>query len=264
MTETVSSPGWLDSPEKACGDPTWHLGERLQAEREDLRKGNALVQSPDFVVDFILDRTLTPALEEFGLPFTTLIDPACGAGNFLTAAFMRLAGAWWAQKPASDVLTEPERMGLAQIVLDQVAGVDIDPDCTDLARHRLRTLASGYAGIPTGAYDWRVHVACADSLLHGPGSGGVLPGPEHACADRDCEQARGILGCTYAAVVGNPPYITVKDKAKNAAYRARYRTCMGQYSLSVPFTELLFGLAHRGGDEGRPVQTALPVAGVTR
>lgn len=67
--------------------PTWHLGEALQINRTDLRKGNALVQSPTFVVDFILDLTFTPAVEEFGLAGTTLIDPSCGTGNFvLTAA----------------------------------------------------------------------------------------------------------------------------------------------------------------------------------
>jgi hypothetical protein len=241
-------PAWLAAP-AAASDPTWHLGEQLQADRRDLCKGNALLQSPTFVADFLLDLTLTPAVEAFGLPFTTMIDPACGAGNILTAAFMRLAASWWAVKPAAAVLPERERVGLAQLVLDQVAGVDIDIDCADLARRRLATLASEFAGIPTGSFDWRLHVACADSLLHGPDSDGQLPGPDHECADRDCELARLILGRTYAAVIANPPYITVKDPGRNAAYRARYRTCSGRYSLSVPFTELLFGLAHRGSDQ---------------
>ncbi len=52
-----------------------------------------------------------------------------------------------------------------------------------------------------------------------------------------------ILGQQYHAVVGNPPYITVKDKALNQLYRDRYRTCHRQYSLAVPFTERFFQLA---------------------
>jgi hypothetical protein len=242
-------PAWTADP-VAANDPTWRLGEELQDTRADLRKGNALVQTPDFVVDFILDLTYKRAVEEFGLTGTTLIDPSCGTGNFLTAAFMRLAAGWWAAKPEGDVLTEPERMGLAQIVLAQVSGVDIDPDCTDLARQRLSTLASQYAGIPDGEYPWQIDVACADSLLHGPDSDGYVPGPSHRCGDRDCRQAVEILGHhTYAVVVGNPPYIVAKDPVKNAAYRARYRTCSGNYSLAVPFCELMFGLGHRGDDE---------------
>jgi hypothetical protein len=237
----------LEDP-RAVNDPTADTGWQVQRERRDLVKGNALVQSPDFIVDFILDRTLTPAIAEFGLHRSTVIDPACGTGHFLCAAFMRLAAAWWALKPEADVLREPERMWLAQQALDQVAGVDIDPDCTDLARRRLGLLASEFAGIPAGAYPWRTHVACADSLLHGPDSDRQLPGDDHACDDRDCDQAREILGRTYAAVVANPPYIKGirMGPEKSKAYRARYRTCHRQYSLAVPFMELCFALAHPG------------------
>jgi hypothetical protein len=275
VAEPFPLPVWLTAPSvsrlsgavAAANDPTWRLGEELQATRADLRKGNALCQSPDFVVDLILDLTLgggskvrageATALEEFGLPFATVVDPSCGSGNFLCAAYMRLAAAWWAAKPDSEVLSGSERMGLAQIVLAQVSGVDIDPDCVDLARRRLATLASQFAGIPEGAYPWQIQVACADSLLHGPDSGLYVPGPNHRCEDRDCGQARDILGgTTYAVVVGNPPYITAKDKVKNTAYRARYKTCSGSYSLAVPFCELMFGLAHRGGKVATPAQVA--------
>ena len=57
-----------------------------------------------------------------------------------------------------------------------------------------------------------------------------------------------ILGQQYHVVVGNPPYITVKDQALNQAYRNRYSTCHRQYSLAVPFTERFFELAVYGHD----------------
>ena len=47
-------------------------------------------------------------------------------------------------------------------------------------------------------------------------------------------------------MVGNPPYITVKDAALNAAYRARYSSCHRKYSLGVPFTQRFFELALSG------------------
>jgi hypothetical protein len=55
-----------------------------------------------------------------------------------------------------------------------------------------------------------------------------------------------ILGQQYHVVVGNPPYITVKDQALNQAYRNRFSTCHRQYSLGVPFTERFFDLAIHG------------------
>jgi len=91
-------------------DPNWDtrfLGDLYQDLSEAARKKFALLQTPDFVEEFILDRTLEPALDEFGLeqdlgnsnhgklpgfddrntlriPFK-MIDPACGSGHFLLA-----------------------------------------------------------------------------------------------------------------------------------------------------------------------------------
>ena len=42
----------------------------------------------------------------------------------------------------------------------------------------------------------------------------------------------------FDAVVGNPPYITVKDKALNKAYRDRYATCHRQYRSTITVTVL--------------------------
>ncbi len=55
----------------------------------------------------------------------------------------------------------------------------------------------------------------------------------------------------YDVVVGNPPYITVKDKTLNARYRELYSTCKGTYALTVPFMERFFELA-KGRDGDRP------------
>jgi hypothetical protein len=50
-------------------DPTWNtrfLGDLYQDLSEATRKRYALLQTPEFVEEFILDRTLTPAIREFG------------------------------------------------------------------------------------------------------------------------------------------------------------------------------------------------------
>ena len=51
-------------------DPEWDtrfLGDLYQDLSEAARKKYALLQTPVFVEEFILDRTLDPAIEEFGL-----------------------------------------------------------------------------------------------------------------------------------------------------------------------------------------------------
>ena len=52
-------------------------------------------------------------------------------------------------------------------------------------------------------------------------------------------------------MVANPPYITPKDRALNAAYRDRYSTCHMEYSLAVPFLERIVSLAVEGGFTGQ-------------
>lgn len=71
-------------------------------------------------------------------------------------------------------------------------------------------------------------------------------GMEHAYRVEDLAELNRLLGQQYHVVVGNPPYITVKDRGLNQAYRDRYATCHRQYSLGVPFTERFFDLAHYG------------------
>ena len=65
----------------------WPIGDLLTVLSPQRRENHALVQTPHFVADLILDRTLLPAADEFRdeVPLR-LIDPACGTGHFLIRA----------------------------------------------------------------------------------------------------------------------------------------------------------------------------------
>jgi hypothetical protein len=110
---------------------TRFLGDLYQDLSEAVRKRYALLQTPDFVEKFILEQTLGPAIEEFGLAEVKLIDPTCGSGHFLLGAFRELLAAWQAKEP----MTAVEE--LARRALDQVYGVDINPYAVAIARFRL-------------------------------------------------------------------------------------------------------------------------------
>ena len=83
-------------------DPEWNtrfLGDLYQDLSEDARKRYALLQTPDFVEEWILDRTLDPAMREFGDTKVRMIDPACGSGHFLLGGFARVLAAWQREAP---------------------------------------------------------------------------------------------------------------------------------------------------------------------
>jgi hypothetical protein len=239
-------------------DSEWNtrfLGDLYQDLSENIRKQYALLQTPDFIEEFILDRTLTPAIEEFGFQEVRLIDPTCGSGHFLLGAFDRLFALWQQQHPAINLRE------LAQRTLNNVWGVDLNPYAVAIARFRLLVVVLKKCGITrmADAPGFTIHLAAGDSLLHGPRfrSGGMIQQTLDPQDDplrqvfetEDKETLRSILGQQYHAVVGNPPYIAVKDPALRDGYRNRFDSCHGKYSLSAPFTERFFDLALQGDRE---------------
>ncbi|TIC84439.1 BREX-2 system adenine-specific DNA-methyltransferase PglX [Nocardioides sp. GY 10127] len=223
---------------------TRFLGDLYQDLSEAARKQFALLQTPEFVEDFILGLTLDPAIDTFGLEGLRMIDPTCGSGHFLLGAFDRLFQAWSRERPS---LPTRERVRLA---LDSVHGVDVNPFATAIARFRLTVAALRAEGITRlrDAPGHPMHLGTGDSLLHGKSD--LADGQldlglgDHSFASEDLFEHPDMLKAgTYHAVVGNPPYITVKDSALNEAYRQIYKSCGGTYALSVPFAERFFELA---------------------
>ena len=136
-------------------DPDWNtrfLGDLYQDLSEHAKKTYALLQTPEFVEEFILDYTLTPAIEEFGLTpdppearpdlpsLLRVIDPTCGSGHFLLGAFHRLLEQWEKKAPDADRWEQISR------ALSSVHGVDKNPFAAAIARFRLLIAAMKAAG----------------------------------------------------------------------------------------------------------------------
>ncbi len=234
---------------------TRFLGDLYQDLSDHARKTYALLQTPDFVEEFILDRTLDLAIETFGLAETKMIDPTCGSGHFLLGAFERIFERWRRKEPGTPV------RDLVQRTLDAVNGVDLNPFAVAVARFRLLVAALKASGIRRlkEAPNYHFRIAVGDSLIHGTRSGELFAGAEgfsallqHRYPSEDGELANDILQTgSYHAVVGNPPYITVKEPALRTVYREIYPTAYMKYSLGVPFTERFWDLAKPAGSDGR-------------
>ncbi|UCZ88162.1 BREX-2 system adenine-specific DNA-methyltransferase PglX [Gordonia sp. WA4-43] len=246
----------FDDPELT----TRFLGDLYQDLSDFAKKKYALLQTPEFVEEFILDRTMEPALAERPLAGFALIDPTCGSGHFLLGAFGRLVRRWEEAAPGM------ERRARVDKALASVHGVDINPFAVAIAKFRLIVAAMKASGDTDLVHvpRYTLNLATGDSLLHGPERGGaqaldygdqnvdkdaVASGFVYTTEDRAKLAELLTLG-QYDAVVGNPPYITVSDKALNARYRERFNYCKGTYALTVPFMERFFTLAKRGDRPG--------------
>jgi hypothetical protein len=163
LVHDFSDPGW----------DTRFLGDLYQDLSEEARKRYALLQTPVFVEEFILDRTLDPAIEEFGLARPgyeerlepdgrvnphdrfRMIDPACGSGHFLLGSFARLVERWLKREPGTRISV------LVQRALDSVHGVDLNPYAIAIARFRLLLAALKECGVRrlSDAPGFTIHLA---------------------------------------------------------------------------------------------------------
>ncbi len=250
-------------------EPDWNtrfLGDLYQDLSDHAKKTYALLQTPEFVEEFILDYTFIPAIEEFGLTpdppearpdlpsLLRVIDPTCGSGHFLLGAFHRLLEQWEKKAPDADRWEQISR------ALSSVHGVDKNPFAAAIARFRLLIAAMKAANEKrlASAPNFPINVAVGDSLLHGRGGPGIqiefdlmnhAGSQTHTYVTEDVLDYNKVdmLGLgSYHVVVGNPPYITVKDKQESENYRKAYSSCSGKYALSVPFAERFFQLARPG------------------
>lgn len=256
---------------------TRFLGDLYQDLSEHARKTYALLQTPVFVEEFILDLTLEPAVAEFGLePVVEIhdghggvrelpaglrtIDPACGSGHFLLGMFERLLEKWRDADKVADEWT------LIRRALDSVHGCDKNPFAVAIARFRLlvAVLKAADKRRLDALGEFPINIAVGDSLLHGRDAGrehDTLPEEEEGDSEPflyrtedvgNFQERIDLLGrSSYHVVVGNPPYITVKDKQENKNYRRAYFACSGTYALSVPFAQRIFELALRGSGSTR-------------
>lgn len=271
-------------------DPRWDtrfLGDLYQDLSEAARKRYALLQTPDFVEKFLLDRTLEPALDEFASEFKSgtfkMIDPACGSGHLVIGSFKRIFERLLRAEPAAS------RRELVIRSLACVHGIDINPFAAAIARFRLLLAAMQAADIKrlADAPAFALQIACGDSLLHATmikdasatqtglamagldeaaapakkGRGGKAAKPKAAAEDDACDHVyaaenldvlrRLLARGQYHAVVANPPYIRPQDKVLTDRYKKRFAYCFKKYVLTVPFMEQIFKLAVIGGFTGQ-------------
>jgi len=227
------------------------LGDLYQDLDKEVRKRYALLQTPEFVESYILDHTLTPALDEFdpsdlrdrGETFR-LIDPTCGSGHFLIGAFHRLAD-YWEGKGL-------ESWDAAERALESVWGCDINPHAVDIARFRLLLEVRARTGV-VDLERWaglKLNLRAMDSLIPWErlreGQRELFPGHDRLSTygtNGGRRLSAEFLSRDFHAVVGNPPYITPKDKKKNADYRTFWsESATRKYAMSAPFVERLLAL----------------------
>ncbi|MBN1514189.1 MAG: N-6 DNA methylase [Phycisphaerae bacterium] len=214
------------------------------------RKAGGVYYTPQQIVDHVVRHTIGPLWPS---PALRILDPACGGGFFLLAAYRALLDAYSDHRQ----LAVPDRI---ELLRRHIHGVDIDAQAVEVTRRSLllEALGGDAAAPPSAMLQREARAILARNIC----CGNAIVGPDF----REESSAADAIDWPAAfpdafqhdppgfdAVVGNPPWgqkDIVKDGAIWAYLRRRYRSLAGIADVFRPFVERAVTLVRPGGAWG--------------
>ncbi|WP_287193304.1 DNA methyltransferase, partial [Syntrophothermus sp.] len=183
---------------------------------------------------------------------TRVLDPACGSGAFLVAAFDLL---WTEYDRVNRALAEL-RSGMAEqaafwdlnktILNNNLYGVDLNEESVEITKLSL-WIKTAKRGKPLTDLDHNIQ--CGNSLVDDPN---VHP----RAFDWQARFPEAFQDGGFDVIIGNPPYIKLQNFLQFHPREARwliehYRTCQtGNFDMYLPFIERSLNLLRAGGRMG--------------
>lgn len=214
------------------------------------RKAGGVYYTPQQIVDHVVRHTIGPLWPS---PALRILDPACGGGFFLLAAYRFVLSAYSDHRQ----LAVPDRI---ELLRRHIHGVDIDAQAVEVTRRSLllEALGGDAAGPPSASLQREARAILARNIR----CGNAIVGPdfqENSSAADAIDWPAAFPDAFqhdppgFDAVVGNPPWgqkSIVKDGETWAYLRRRYRSLAGIADVFRPFVERALTLVRPGGAWG--------------
>ncbi len=256
-------------------------------EKPEVRKAGGVYYTPKYIVDYIVENTVGRLVEgktPKEVAELRICDPACGSGSFLIGAYQYLLD-WHLQyyagqgdkatgrpgdkgkRGAGKFLTPDGNLSSGvkkQILLNNIYGVDIDPQAVEVTK--LNLLLKALEGETQASISQQMqmfHERVLPNLAHNIQCGNSLIGPDFYDNQFDLfpDQMKKInafdwnrafpevfLNGGFQVVIGNPPYVRQELLGDQKEYfRTHYRVYHGMADLYSYFFEKGMQILNTGG-----------------
>lgn len=212
------------------------------ADKPEVRASGGVFPTPKYIVDSIVDRTLTPRLKgdnDGRIP--TTLDMCCGSGVFLLAAYERLLAYYtelYKKDPEAHEGKEIYRLNAnkwrltlhekQRILLSSVFGVDIDDQAVEVTRfslllHLIEDETNESISALLGSHGQRAlpkldeNIKCGNSLVDSAHLSKFITHPKQPLLEQinpfDWEREFPAITAKggFNLIIGNPPYVRIQN-----------------------------------------------------
>jgi hypothetical protein len=242
-------------------------------EKPEVRRAGAVYYTPKYIVDYIVAQTLGKLLPgpeaAKGPPTLSLVDPACGSGSFLIAAYQYLLD-WYLdfyrQQPKnyrSQLLSIDNDFQLSlkerkRILLAHIYGVDIDPQAVEVAKLNLLLKV---LEVKRGAMleqqallrehilpELEANIQCGNSLIGTDYATEQTPQAEkERLFDWEVRFREVMAAGGFDVVIGNPPYDLVFNEKSKKHLEDLYPEFKRNNDLYAAFVTKAMEVTKKGG-----------------
>ncbi len=215
-------------------------------QKKSKRKEQGIYYTPKYIVEYLMEHTLGEVLKKTkknDLPKIKILDPACGSGSFLTAAFDRMLEATEKLNPQTSFFMQSD------ILKNNIYGTDLDEQAIEIAQlNLLLKVLKQRAQLPTLKHNLRV----GNSLISGnmeklePYFGDKWRKQKPFNFREEFTEVFEQDG--FDVIIGNPPYGAKLIKSQQEYLNKEFN--IGSTDTAIVFIKKSFDILKNGGRFG--------------